>query len=179
MGPSHWRGGQVVGDKFGLKFRALFTEYLDECLYVYVGEMWRQVMVKVFHGCQFARFLKLALSNLKMNLKMGRSHWRGGQVLGDQFGLKFRAVLKEFLDKCLYVYVAEMWRQMMIKVFHGFHFARFLKVPLSNLKLNLKTGPSHWRGGQVVGDKFGLKFRAVLKEFLDECLYVYVAEMCR
>jgi len=27
-------------------------------------------------------------------------------------------------------------------------------------------------GGQVTGEKFGVKIRQLLKEFLDECLYV-------
>ena len=64
-------------------------------------------------------------------------------MVGDKFGLKFRALLKEFFDECLYVYVAEIRRQMKVKVFHGFQFARLLKVVLSNLKMNLKMGPSH------------------------------------
>ena len=66
------------------------------------------MMVKVFHGFQFARFLQLALSNLKNESENGTVALTRLQVLGDQFGLKFRALLKEFLDKCLYVYVAEM-----------------------------------------------------------------------
>ena len=44
--------------------------------------------------------------------------------------------------------------------------------------MTVNIGASHCRGGQVTGEKFGVKIQQLLKEFLDECLYVYkVAEV--
>ena len=104
----------------------------------FLGKWW----IKSFTDFYSRGFFKLALSNLKMNVKMGTSHWRGGQVIGDKFRLKFRALLKEFLEECLYVYVAEMWRQMMVAVYHGFIFSRFFKHVFSNLKMNVNVKPT-------------------------------------
>ena len=67
---------------------------------------------------------------------------------------------------------------MIFKVFHGCLFAVVFNDAFSNLKMKVNIGASLWRGGQVTGEKFGVKIQQLLKEFLDECLYVYkVAEV--
>jgi len=42
----------------------------------------------------------------------------------------------------------------------------------SNLKMKVNIGASLWRGGQVTGEKFGVEIQQLLKELVDECLYV-------
>ena len=59
--------------------------------------------VKVFHGCLFALVFNNEFSNMKMKVNVGASLWRGGQVAGENFGVKIQELLKEFLDECLYV----------------------------------------------------------------------------
>ena len=67
---------------------------------------------------------------------------------------------------------------MIVKVFHWCLLALVFNNAFNNMKMPVNIGASHWRGGQGTGEKFGVKFQQLLTECLDECLYVFVAEVC-